>query len=152
MRHLLLPHRCICYLVYYKYLTISLMKIASCLIFIFLVTVHAHFSHTYNCVFDENNHDLTHQAATSKPAVGLHSSGPRDGRLLFAPTRIPMRIHLDSTAFGTINPGVNGATTTTMTNLNFILRTMQVAVAFFQNRLQVGQMLVIYSPTDCVDF
>jgi hypothetical protein len=63
-----------------------------------------------------------------------------------------MRIHLESSAFNTIVAGVNGAASTTTTKLNFVLRSMQVAVAFLQNRLQAGQTALIYAPFHCVDF
>ena len=69
------------------------------------------------------------------------------------PTRIPIRITLDYNAFNsTILPGANGATTTTMTNLNFVLRTMMVTQTFFQKRLKVGEVGGITAPDPCVDF
>lgn len=71
------------------------MKVAAFLIFIFLVTVNTHFFHKYKCVFDSDNPDLRDEAANSKPAVGVDSSWPYDGRRLLSPLRIPMRIHLD---------------------------------------------------------
>ena len=63
-----------------------------------------------------------------------------------------MRMELDYTSFNTIQAGINGASNTTTTNLNFILRTMLVAQTFYQTRLQVGTMATIYAPAICVDY
>lgn len=67
-------------------------------------------------------------------------------------SRTPIRITLDNTDFNSLKAGVNGASTTTTAHLNFILRAMQVATTFYQNRLQVTQLSRIYSPATCFDF
>lgn len=67
-------------------------------------------------------------------------------------SRTPMRISLDTTNFSTITEGKNGASNTTTSHLNFILRAMQVTANFYQNRLQVTQLSRIYSPSSCFDF
>lgn len=106
-----------------------------------LVLVYSH-NHQYNCVFDHINQDLREISSRAQPDVLIHQPGTHvKGRLLAAPnpTRIPIRITLDYTAFNsTIQPGANGASATTMTKLNFVLRTMMVTQTFFQKRLKVG--------------
>ncbi len=69
------------------------------------------------------------------------------------PVRAPIRIELDTTMFNDpIISGLNGAATTTTTNLNFILKTIQIAKTFYESRLQVGTMATIYAPPDCVGY
>jgi hypothetical protein len=67
-------------------------------------------------------------------------------------TRNSIRITMDSSNFNTITPGVNGASTTTATNLAFILKTMQVATYFYMNRLKVYPLTTISAPIICVDY
>lgn len=120
-----------------------------------LVLTYTH-NHQYNCVFDHLNQDLREISARAKPDVLINEPGMKvSGRLMAAinPTRIPIRITLDYNAFNSsILPGENGASTTTMTNLNFVLRTMMVTQTFFQNRLRVGEVGSITAPDPCVDF
>ena len=64
-----------------------------------------------------------------------------------------MRIELDTTMFSeAIQAGLNGAASTTTTNLNFIQKVMQVTQTFYQTRLQVSQTASITAPSTCVDF
>ena len=112
--------------------------------------------HSYNCLFDKDNKDLREESRKAKPDVGVHPPGNigTKGRLLAPnPTRAAMRIELDTTNVNaTIQAGQNGASNTSTTNLNFILRTMYVAQVFYQTRLQVGQVANILAPAVCVDY
>lgn len=117
-----------------------------CLLVLILLTN----SHSHRCHFDELHSDLT-STPQGKPDEVLH---PSQGRLLVPnPVRAPIRIELDTTMFNDpIILGLNGATTTTTTNLNFILKTIQIAKTFYESRLQVGTMATIYAPPDCVGY
>jgi hypothetical protein len=59
---------------------------------------------------------------------------------------------MDSSTFNTVSLGLNGAATTTTTNLAFILKTMEVAASFYMNRLQVYPLTTISAPVTCVDY
>jgi hypothetical protein len=61
-----------------------------------------------------------------------------------------MRITLDSSAFNTITPGPS--TSTTSTNLAFVLRAMQVAVNFYSSRLKVYPLSSLVAPGICADY
>lgn len=84
---------------------------------------------------------------------GMHLNG----RLLVAPTTSQygqLRIYLDYTNLVAtpITAGLNGASTTTTTNLNFILNSLLVAQNFYQKRLRAGQLSSVTIPNSCVDF
>lgn len=59
---------------------------------------------------------------------------------------------MDYSTFNTIIPGLNGASSTTTTNLAFVLKTMQIATAFYSNRLKVYPLTTISAPSVCVDY
>lgn len=67
-------------------------------------------------------------------------------------SRTPIRITLDTSDFDSIKAGLNGASNTTNSRLQFIKRAMQVAQSFYQARLQVTQVARIYAPSTCNDF
>lgn len=113
---------------------------------IFTVSPHNHFT----CVFDSTNKDLREESKKAKPDIS--SIEPTSGRTLLTITRNPMRITMDTSSFNTIIGGSNGASSTTSTNLAFILRTMSVATYFYMNRLQVYPLTTILAPTVCVDY
>jgi hypothetical protein len=46
--------------------------------------------------------------------------------MLLSPTRGPLRIHLDTNSFSTVTAAASGTSNTTMTKLNFILKSMMV--------------------------
>lgn len=114
------------------------------------------FGHTFRCLFDQHNQDLREQSAKEKPDVPVHPPHlASKGRLLSTPSpvRIPMRIYLDTTEFNDpLKSPLNGAASTSTVNLNFVLKTMQVAKTFYESRLQVGAMASITAPAYCVDF
>ena len=75
------------------------------------------------------NVDLRGKAEPEAEVIGVIEPGPilSKGRLLLSPPRAKFRIYLDSSLFNDPIPaGVNGASTTTTANLNFILKSMQV--------------------------
>lgn len=92
------------------------------------------------------------------PEVPLVQPGMHlNGRLLVAPTTSQygqLRIYLDYTNLVAtpITAGLNGASTTTTTNLNFILNSLVVAQNFYQKRLRAGQLSSVTIPNSCVDF
>jgi len=101
------------------------------------------------------NVDLKEVSAKEKPDVPMYrQEGHVKGRLLTPnPTRAAFRMELDTTFFSaSIQAGQNGASSTTISNLNFILKAMAVTQTFYQTRLQVGQTASISSPVTCVDF
>lgn len=126
------------------------MKAILPIVFLFMLLLSVR-SHTYKCAFDEHNVDLRGNMGKAKPPSMRFSSDSLQGRLL-VPTRGPIRIHLDTSAFNTTLPGANGATTTTTAKLNFILKSMQVTQEYLQGRLQVTQLSTLHSPLTCVDF
>jgi len=50
-------------------------------------------------------------------------------------SRTPIRITLDTSDFDFVKQGDNGASSSTISHLQFIKRSMQVAQAFFQARV-----------------
>ena len=66
-----------------------------------------------------------------------------------------MRISLNTLPLSGSSPitaGVNGASNTTQTNLNFILQALLVAQNYYQTRLQAAQLASVTIPPYCVDF
>lgn len=104
----------------------------------------------YTCVFDSLNRDLREESKKAKPDVS--SVQPSASRMLLTITRNPIRITMDSSSFNTLTPGLNGAPTTTATNLAFVLKTMEVATFFYMSRLQVYPLITITAPMVCVDY
>jgi hypothetical protein len=49
-----------------------------------------------------------------------------------------MRISINTDDLSTLKPSVNGEPQTTLANLNFIKKAMQVATYFYQKRLKVS--------------
>ena len=79
------------------------------------------------------------------------------GRLLTTPStaaRNSLRMYVDSLELSnsTISAGLNGASNTTVANLNFLIQALTVAKEFYQRRLKVGQLASITVPNYCVDF
>lgn len=134
----------------------SLMKV--CLAFVLLlVAIHCH-THTYRCIFDEQNKDLRADAANNVPEVSVVRPGPHyNGRLLVTPSTSfynYIRIYLDTVPFisSTVIPAVNGAPNTTTSRLNFILQALYVAQQFYQTRIKAAQLSYVTIPAYCVDF
>ena len=72
--------------------------------------------------------------------------------MLLTITRNPIRITLDTSSFNTIIAGVNGAKTTTTTNLAFLLKVLNVAKYFYSTRIKVYPLTTIVAPSMCVDY
>ena len=122
--------------------------LAACLLPVLLL------ARSYSCVFEKYNQDLitpylkNHPNPTSRvPSI--------TGRLLSTPSttnRQAMRIHLVTTPLNTVIAGINGASSTTTTNLNHILNALSVSENFFETRLKVEPMAGnVIAPTTCVD-
>lgn len=118
------------------------------LITLLLVAFNAH--NHYTCIFDKINRDVREEGRLAKPDVGTVS--PTSKRMLLTITRNPMRITLDYSHFNTLKAGVNGAATTTTTNLAFVLKSLNVALAFYMSRLQVYPLTTISAPSTCFDY
>ena len=82
----------------------------------------------------------------------MSSVPPTSQRMLLTITRNPIRITYDASNFNTLSAGANGASTTTTTNLAFVLKTFQVAISFYTTRLQVYPLTTISAPSVCVDY
>ena len=111
-----------------------------------ITTTHKH----YTCHFDTLNQDLREQSKTAQPDIATYEPG--HGRNLLTITRNAIRITTDSSTFSTITTGLNGAPTTTTTNLALLLRSLTVAISFFTARIKVYPMTLIKSPSTCVDY
>ena len=72
--------------------------------------------------------------------------------MLLTITRNPIRITYDASNFNTVSAGTNGASTTTTTNLAFVLKSFKVAISFYITRLQVYPLTTISAPSVCVDY
>ena len=129
------------------------------IIFLFAITIitYSH-RHTYKCAFESNNQDLRKLAQDNIPEILENEPGVNlHGRVLTTPStaaRLSMRMHVDSLALAstTISAGLNGAATTTTTNLVFLIQALTVAKEFYQTRIKVGQLASITVPNYCVDF
>lgn len=59
---------------------------------------------------------------------------------------------MDYSHFNTVIAGANGTSTTTTTNLAFVLKALNVALAFYMSRLQVYPLTTISAPVSCFDY
>lgn len=63
-----------------------------------------------------------------------------------------MRISINTDDLSTLKPSVNGEPQTTLANLNFIKKAMQVATYFYQKRLKVSPQMSITIPSTCQNY
>lgn len=62
-----------------------------------------------------------------------------------------MRIHLNTDHLNSVKASENGVSQTTITNLNYLKKSIQVARTFFEKRLSVIPESNIKSPSSCTD-
>ena len=89
----------------------------------------------YTCQFG-HLYSKTNHYQSSVPKAHQVLRGHQSKRLLVGGMQ-QMRITLNTDDFDTVKPAGTGLSVTTLTNLAFVKKSMQVAAAFFSSRLKV---------------